>query len=101
MNKKPLLLSILALLALVWFSACSKDDDEPQPSPEPVPEFKGAPMNVMYGTTTVNINGGTVVRNVYGAGAMGSVGKTVTTTANNVTTTTISADSSSSQSRLC
>lgn len=47
MNKNPLLLSILALLALVWFSACSKDDDEPQPSPEPVPEFKGAPMNVM------------------------------------------------------
>ncbi len=45
---------------------------------------------IVYGTTTVNITGGTVVRNVYGAGAMGSVGKTVTTTANNVTTTTIS-----------
>ena len=41
---------------------------------------------VVYGTTTVNINGGTVVRNVYGAGAMGSVGKAVT--ANDVTTVT-------------
>ena len=45
---------------------------------------------IVLGNATVNINGGTVVRNVYGAGAMGSVGKTVTTTANNVTTTTIS-----------
>ena len=45
---------------------------------------------IVYGTTTVNITGGTVVHNVYGAGAMGSVGKTVTTTENNVTTTTIS-----------
>ena len=47
---------------------------------------------IVYGTTTVNINGGTVVRNVYGAGAMGSVGKTdwtkTTTTENNVETTT-------------
>ena len=34
---------------------------------------------IVYGTTTVNITGGTVVRNVYGAGAMGSVGKTTTT----------------------
>ena len=34
---------------------------------------------IVYGTTTVNINGGTVVRNVYGAGAMGSVGKATTT----------------------
>ena len=33
---------------------------------------------IVYGNTTVNINGGTVVRDVYGAGAMGSVGKTVT-----------------------
>lgn len=45
---------------------------------------------IVYGTTTVTINDGHVVRNVYGAGAMGSVGKTVTTTENNVTTTTIS-----------
>ena len=30
---------------------------------------------IVYGNTTVNIDGGTVVRNVYGAGAMGSVGK--------------------------
>ena len=29
---------------------------------------------IVYGTTTVNINGGQVVRNIYGAGAMGSVG---------------------------
>ena len=29
---------------------------------------------IVYGNTTVNIDGGTVVRNVYGAGAMGSVG---------------------------
>ena len=41
---------------------------------------------IVYGTTTVNINGGTVVRNVYGAGAMGSVGKATTT--NDVTTVT-------------
>ncbi len=34
---------------------------------------------IVYGTTTININGGTVVRNVYGAGAMGSVGKATTT----------------------
>ena len=47
MNRKILLLSILAFLALTWFSACSKDDDEPQPAPEPVPEFKGAPLNVL------------------------------------------------------
>ena len=39
---------------------------------------------IVYGTTTVNINGGQVARNVYGAGAMGSVGKATTT--NNVTT---------------
>ncbi len=44
---------------------------------------------IVYGTTTVNITGGTVVRNVYGAGAMGSVGKITTTTTNNVSTTTI------------
>ncbi|MBR0048872.1 MAG: hypothetical protein IJP74_06095 [Prevotella sp.] len=43
---------------------------------------------VVYGTTTVNINGGTVVRNVYGAGAMGSVGKAVTTTTTEGETTT-------------
>ena len=30
---------------------------------------------IVYGNATVNINGGTIVRNVYGAGAMGSVGK--------------------------
>ena len=34
---------------------------------------------IVLGNATVNINGGTVVRNVYGAGAMGSVGKTATT----------------------
>ena len=34
---------------------------------------------IVLGNATVNINGGTVVRNVYGAGAMGSVGKTTTT----------------------
>ena len=34
---------------------------------------------IVLGDATVNINGGTVVRNVYGAGAMGSVGKTATT----------------------
>jgi len=39
---------------------------------------------IVYGNATVNINGGTVVRNVYGAGAMGSVGKAVT--ADGVTT---------------
>ena len=44
---------------------------------------------IVYGNTTVNITGGRVVRNVYGAGAMGSVGKVVSTTTNNVTTTTI------------
>ena len=43
---------------------------------------------IVYGTTTVNINGGTVVRNVYGAGAMGSVGRTVTTTTTEGETTT-------------
>ena len=30
---------------------------------------------IVYGNATINIDGGTVVRNVYGAGAMGSVGK--------------------------
>jgi len=30
---------------------------------------------IVYGNTTVTIDGGTIVRNVYGAGAMGSVGK--------------------------
>ena len=33
---------------------------------------------IVYGNTTVTIDGGTVVRNVYGAGAMGSVGLTDT-----------------------
>ena len=41
---------------------------------------------IVYGNSTINITGGHVVRNVYGAGAMGSVGK-VTTTAG-VTTIT-------------
>ena len=47
---------------------------------------------IVYGNATVNINGGTVVRNVYGAGAMGSVGKveTTTTTVGETTTTTTS-----------
>ena len=53
---------------------------------------------IVYGTTKVNINGGKVVRNVYGAGAMGSVGKTTwtttTTTTGDVTTTTKSATTS-------
>ena len=49
---------------------------------------------IVYGNTRVNINGGTVVRNVYGAGAMGSVGRTVTTTnTDNSTTTTYSGGS--------
>ncbi|MBR2237192.1 MAG: hypothetical protein IJ887_04855 [Prevotella sp.] len=34
---------------------------------------------IVYGNSTVNITGGRVVRNVYGAGAMGSVGKITTT----------------------
>lgn len=33
---------------------------------------------IVYGNATIKIDGGTVVRNVYGAGAMGSVGKTNT-----------------------
>ena len=45
---------------------------------------------IVYGDATININGGTVVRNVYGAGSMGSVGRVATTTTNNVSTTTIS-----------
>ena len=53
---------------------------------------------IVYGNTTVNINGGKVVRNVYGAGAMGSVGKTTwtttSTTTGDVTTTTKSATTS-------
>ena len=49
---------------------------------------------IVYGTTRVDITGGTVVRNVYGAGAMGSVGRTVTTTnSDNSTTTTYSGGS--------
>ena len=35
---------------------------------------------IVYGTSTINITGGHVVRNVYGAGAMGSVGKVTTNT---------------------
>lgn len=35
---------------------------------------------IVYGNTEVTIDGGTVVRNVYGAGAMGSVGKKDATT---------------------
>ena len=53
---------------------------------------------IVLGDATVNINGGKVVRNVYGAGAMGSVGKTTwtttTTTEGGVTTTTKSATTS-------
>ena len=48
---------------------------------------------IVLGKTEVNINGGTVVRNVYGAGAMGSVGKTNSTGAiinGGITTITIS-----------
>ena len=42
---------------------------------------------IVLGNATVNIDGGQVVRNVYGAGAMGSVG-TMTTDGNGVTTFT-------------
>lgn len=45
---------------------------------------------IVYGETKVYIKGGEVVRNVYGAGAMGSVGRIATETTNEVTTTTIS-----------
>ena len=49
---------------------------------------------IVYGETKVYIKGGEVVRNVYGAGAMGSVGRTVTTTnSDNSTTTTYSGGS--------
>ena len=41
---------------------------------------------IVYGNATITMTGGQVVHNIYGAGAMGSVGKTVTT--NNVKTTT-------------
>ena len=41
---------------------------------------------IVYGTTTVNINGGQVARNVYGAGAMGSVGKFEKNTTTNAIT---------------
>ena len=41
---------------------------------------------IVYGTTTVNITGGHIVRNVYGAGAMGSVGKITKTTTDNTET---------------
>ena len=55
-------------------------------------DYYNALAGIVYGTTTVNIYDGKVVRNVYGAGAMGSVGKTTwtttTTTVNNVETTT-------------
>lgn len=44
---------------------------------------------IVYGNTTVNINGGTIVRNVYGAGAMGSVGKLKTDNTITGGTTTI------------
>ena len=46
---------------------------------------------IVYGNTAVTIDGGTVVRNVYGAGAMGSVGKTTGgTTTDGKTTINIS-----------
>ena len=46
---------------------------------------------IVYGNTTVTIDGGTVVHNVYGAGAMGSVGKaTGGTTTGGKTTINIS-----------
>ena len=41
---------------------------------------------IVYGDATVTMTGGQIVHNVYGAGAMGSVGKATTT--NNVTTVT-------------
>ena len=56
---------------------------------------------IVYGTTTVTINDGHVVRNVYGAGAMGSVGKTTWTTTTTgegeeaTTTTTATTDGGS------
>ena len=43
---------------------------------------------IVYGTTTVTIDGGHVVRNVYGAGAMGSVGKFEKNASNNAITFT-------------
>ena len=42
---------------------------------------------IVYGNTTVTVNGGHIVRNVYGAGAMGSVGKVTTATGSSTTTT--------------
>ena len=44
---------------------------------------------IVQGNATVTIDGGHVVHNVYGAGAMGSVGKVTKTTTNNVETITI------------
>ena len=44
---------------------------------------------IVYGNANVTITGGQVVHNVYGAGAMGSVGKVTTTTSGTTTTTTI------------
>ena len=44
---------------------------------------------IVQGTTRVNIDGGLVVHNVYGAGAMGSVGIITTTTTGSTSTTTI------------
>ncbi len=52
------------------------DDDDDEKSINAFNPLAG----IVYGTTTININGGTVARNVYGAGAMGSVGKTTWTT---------------------
>ena len=42
---------------------------------------------IVYGTTRVNIDGGHVVRNVYGAGAMGSVGTASVATSGKTTVT--------------
>jgi hypothetical protein len=45
---------------------------------------------IVYGNATVTMTGGHVVRNVYGAGAMGSVGKVASTTTGGLTTINIS-----------
>jgi len=60
------------------------DDDDVKDAYNPL-------AGIVLGTATVNIDGGHVVHNVYGAGAMGSVGNaSVTTAGNGKTTITIS-----------
>ena len=47
---------------------------------------------IVLGTATVNIDGGLVVHNVYGAGAMGSVGTTEPSTTEGISTRTFTSD---------